>query len=138
MTKLRYGFIGLGHLGGHLAASLGRAGFPLVVFDLDPTLAERHRKLGAEVAESPQDLAKGVDAVMTCLPSPKVSGKVLDAVLTTANPGTDWIEMSTLGRDDVLALAARAESKRRAYARMSGHRRRSPRRDWRYHRSGRR
>ena len=32
-------------------------------------------------------------------------------MLETAPKGTDWIEMSTLGRDDVLALAARAEAK---------------------------
>jgi 3-hydroxyisobutyrate dehydrogenase len=107
---MRYGFIGLGHLGGHLAASLARAGFPLVVYDLDASLAERHMKLGARLAESPQDLAKHVDAVVTCLPSPKVSGLVLDALLASAAPGTDWLEMSTLGRDDVLALAARAKA----------------------------
>ena len=48
---MRYGFVGLGHLGGHLAASLGRAGLPLIVYDLDPKLAERHVKLGARLAE---------------------------------------------------------------------------------------
>jgi 3-hydroxyisobutyrate dehydrogenase len=108
---MRYGYIGLGHLGGHLAASLARAGFPLTVYDLDPKLAERHVKAGARLAASPQALAAEVDAVVTCLPSPKVSAMVLDAVLETARSGTDWIEMSTLGRDDVLALAARAEAK---------------------------
>lgn len=108
---MRYGYIGLGHLGGHLAASLARAGFPLTVYDLDPKLAERHVKAGARLAVTPQELAKEVDAVVTCLPSPKVSAKVLDAVLETASQGTDWIEMSTLGRDDVLALAAHAEAR---------------------------
>jgi 3-hydroxyisobutyrate dehydrogenase len=107
---IRYGFIGLGHLGGHLAASLARTGFPLTVYDLDSSLTERHRKLGATIAASPQDVAKNVDAVVTCLPSPKVSGLVLDAILAGAASCTDWIEMSTLGRDDVLALAARAKA----------------------------
>ena len=37
---IRYGFIGLGNLGGHLAASLLRAGFPLTVHDIDRRLAE--------------------------------------------------------------------------------------------------
>jgi 3-hydroxyisobutyrate dehydrogenase len=107
---MRYGFIGLGHLGGHLAASLARAGLSLTVYDLDASLAERHVKLGARLAQSPQDVAKHVDAVITCLPSPKISGLTLDALLAAAEPGTDWIEMSTLGRDDVLALAVRAEA----------------------------
>ena len=35
---MRYGYIGLGHLGGHLAASLIRAGFDVTVHDLDPAL----------------------------------------------------------------------------------------------------
>jgi 3-hydroxyisobutyrate dehydrogenase len=82
----------------------------LTVYDLDASLAERHVKLGARLAERPQDLAKHVDAVVTCLPSPKVSGLVLDALLASAKPGTDWLEMSTLGRDDVLALATRAKA----------------------------
>ncbi len=37
---MRYGFIGLGHLGGHLAASLLRNGFALTVHDRDRAAAE--------------------------------------------------------------------------------------------------
>lgn len=108
---MRYGFIGLGNLGGNLAASLLRAGFQVTVNDVDPALAERHRKMGAEWAASPADLAGQCDAVITCLPSPAVSAKVLDEVLTTIRPDTCWIEMSTLGRDDILRLAAIAAEK---------------------------
>ena len=47
---MRYGFIGLGNLGGALAASLRRAGFDLTVHDIDPKtakpLARRRRGLG--------------------------------------------------------------------------------------------
>src|SRR5437762_744262 len=39
---VRYGFIGLGHLGGHLAASLLKAGLKLTVHDIDRNLAGRH------------------------------------------------------------------------------------------------
>lgn len=108
---MRYGYIGLGHLGGHLAASLAKAGFALTVHDKNPALAERHRQLGARVAASAAELAGEVDCVITCLPSPKVSELVLAEVLTTARPGTCWIEMSTLGRDDIQRLAARAAEK---------------------------
>jgi 3-hydroxyisobutyrate dehydrogenase len=108
---MRYGFIGLGNLGGHLAASLLRAGFEVTVHDASPDLADRHRKAGAEWAGSPAELAAVCDAVITCLPSPAVSSKVLGEVLTTIKPGTCWIEMSTLGRDDILRLAAIAAEK---------------------------
>ena len=70
---ITYGYVGLGNLGGHLAASLIRAGFPVVLFDRDPALSARHRKMGAVVAASAGDLAAQVDHVITCLPSPAVS-----------------------------------------------------------------
>ena len=38
---MRYGFIGLGHLGKHLAASLIRGGFTVAVHDRDCAAAER-------------------------------------------------------------------------------------------------
>ncbi|MBM3541663.1 MAG: NAD(P)-dependent oxidoreductase [Alphaproteobacteria bacterium] len=108
---MRYAFIGLGHLGGHLAASLAKAGFALSVHDLDRALAQRHEALGAAWAESPRAAAAAADAVITCLPSPRASSAVLDRVLDGLAPGGTWIEMSTLGRDDIKALAARAEAR---------------------------
>jgi 3-hydroxyisobutyrate dehydrogenase len=50
-------------------------------------------------------VAASVDHVITCLPSPAVSERVLRQILPDMKPGASWIEMSTLGRDDVLALA---------------------------------
>jgi 3-hydroxyisobutyrate dehydrogenase len=108
---MRYGFIGLGNLGGHLAASLLRGGFPLVVNDIDPGLAEPHIRLGARWADTPRALSGGVDCVITCLPSPAVSEAVLRAILHDLEPGSSWIEMSTLGRDDIVRLASVAADK---------------------------
>lgn len=108
---MKYGYIGLGNLGGHLAASLQRNGFKLVVHDIDRALGERHVKAGAAWANSPGDLAEQVDHVFTCLPSPAVSEKVLLQVLATLKPGSTWIENSTLGRDEVLRLAGLAQAK---------------------------
>ena len=110
---MRYGFIGLGHLGGHLAASLVKAGFELTVHDIDRNLAERHLAMGAVWAESPELLASASDAVLTCLPSPRISEAVLtapDGILAGMRNGGTWIEMSTLGRDEILNLAALARN----------------------------
>ena len=105
---MKYGYIGLGNLGGHLAASLIRDGFDVVVYDRDTALSERHRAMGAKVASSAADLAGQVDHVFTCLPSPAVSEAVLAEVLTTLKPGATWIENSTLGRDDIIRLGGLA------------------------------
>jgi 3-hydroxyisobutyrate dehydrogenase len=107
---MRYGFIGLGNLGAALAASLARAGFAPVVHDRDPARRAALDAAGARWAESPGRLAGEVDAVITCLPSPAASKAVLEAVLAAARPGTDWIEMSTLGRAELMALAGRAQA----------------------------
>ncbi len=100
---MRYGFIGLGNLGGHLAASLLREGFAVTVHDRDPSLAARHLAAGAAWGASPEAVAAASDAVLTCLPSPAVSEAVLTAMLPALG-GRDWIEMSTLGRNEILRL----------------------------------
>ena len=109
-----YGFIGLGHLGAKLAASLQRAGFDLVVNDLDSKAAEGLLAAGARWARSPAELASLCDAVVTCLPSPAVSARVLDGpagILEGARAGLTWIEMSTNDRDAIRALSQKAAGK---------------------------
>ena len=99
---MRYGFIGLGNLGDNLAGSLLRKGFDLTVTDLDR--AEAPQPLIASAARngptSPQAVAAQVDAVITCLPSPAVSERVLPARASwrARRPGSTWIEMSTNDR----------------------------------------
>jgi 3-hydroxyisobutyrate dehydrogenase len=110
-VTIRYGYVGLGHLGGHLALSLIRAGFPVTVHDLNPALAERHLKLGASWAATAGDLARASDTVITCLPSPQISRQVLGQLLEGLAAGATWIEMSTVGRDEILDLAAVASEK---------------------------
>jgi 3-hydroxyisobutyrate dehydrogenase len=106
---MRYGYIGLGNLGGKCAACLARAGFDLTVYDRDPALAGPLVALGASAAESAEALAGSVDHVITCLPSPAVSEAVLARILPAMKPAATWVEMSTLGRDDVVRLGAVAK-----------------------------
>ena len=105
---MRYGFVGLGNLGGHLAANLLRGGVDLTVHDLNPKAAQTLLAGGARWAATPRALAEGVDAVFTCLPSPVVSERVLsgeDGLLTGLARGATWIEMSTNDQDTILRLA---------------------------------
>ena len=110
---MRYGFIGLGHLGGHLAGSLLRGGFALTVHDRNRSAAEPLLAKGAKWAGTPKALAAACDTVVTCLPSPAVSAAVLagpDGILAGLEKGGTWIEMSTLGRDEIQRLAKLAEA----------------------------
>jgi len=108
---MHYGFIGLGNLGAHLAASLLRAGFMVTVTDLNRQAAEKLEQSGAHWADSPEALTRAADAILTCLPSPMASGAVLTRILSVARPGQTWIEMSTLGREEILRLSALAAEK---------------------------
>jgi 3-hydroxyisobutyrate dehydrogenase len=104
-VSIHYGYIGLGNLGAACAGCLLKAGFGLTVYDLNPALAAPLLAAGAKLANSAEELAASVDHVITCLPSPAVSEKVLRAILPHMKAGASWVEMSTLGREEVLAFS---------------------------------
>jgi 3-hydroxyisobutyrate dehydrogenase len=111
---MKYAYIGLGHLGRHLALNLRRAGFDLAIYDLDRSSGDALVAAGARFASSPKDAATGADAVFTCLPSPAASRAVVagpNGVLDGLAKGACWIEMSTNDRDEILALAELARAK---------------------------
>ena len=108
---MRYGFIGLGNLGKHLAASLLHAGFDLTVHDLNRAAANSLVERGAQWAESPADLAATVDAVVTCLPSPAASAAVLEQILPNLKTGGTWIEMSTTEQTEIERISRLAAAR---------------------------
>ncbi len=107
---MHYGYIGLGNLGINCAACLRKAGLQVTATDLDTSLASRIKELDCNWADDAVGVAKAADHVITCLPSPAVTAKVLDEILPHMNPGAHWIEMSTLGRDEVLEMSQKASA----------------------------
>jgi 3-hydroxyisobutyrate dehydrogenase len=103
---MHYGYIGLGNLGAACAGCLLQAGFQVTVYDLNADLAAPLVAKGATLANSAETLAGTVDHVITCLPSPAVSERVLRNILPQMKAGMSWVEMSTLGRDEVMRLSA--------------------------------
>ena len=101
---MHYGYIGLGNLGANCAACLLKAGFSVTVYDVNPDAAKTLIEQGATLADCAAQVAQSADHVITCLPSPRVSEVVLSEILPHM-AGKHWIEMSTLGRDDVLKFA---------------------------------
>lgn len=104
------GFIGLGNLGSKLAGTLLRNGRELIVHDLDPAAAASLRERGAQWAASPKEIALRSDLIITCLPSPAISARVLEqpeGVLEGLSPGKLWLEMSTTEEAEVRRLGER-------------------------------
>ena len=112
--KTRYGFVGLGNLGGALAMNLRRAGFDLTIHDLDADTAKALLAEGAAWAANPRAVAEQAEAVFTCLPSPAACERVLtapDGLLAGLKPGSTWIETSTVDAASIQRLAALAAEK---------------------------
>lgn len=82
--------------------------------DLDAAAAAPLVAAGAAWAEDPAGVAAASDAVVTCLPSPAVSMKVLSGprgILDGMRAGGAWIEMSTNGEEELLRMAALAQAR---------------------------
>ena len=96
--SLKIGFIGLGALGQGLCSSLVRAGFSTTVTDLNQEAAQPLVAAGAAWSADVAGVCRGADVVITALPSPAVSRKVVEGpggVFENMAPGGVWIEMST-------------------------------------------
>lgn len=70
------GFVGLGAMGGRMAARLLGAGHALIVCDPDAEAVSRARDAGAAVAQSPREVADGAAVVMVSLPRPAIVEQV--------------------------------------------------------------
>ncbi len=108
---MRLGFIGVGNLGYHLAASLLRAGFQVTVSDLSKDAAQGLIDAGAVWASSAKEVAVASDSVFTCLPSPAAVAAVVagpSGILAGLHEGGTWIDMSTNDRNELKRLAALA------------------------------
>ena len=112
---MKIGFIGLGNVGGKLAGSLLRNKFELMVRDLDEDLTKHFKKLGANIAKSPKELAEQVDLIITSLPSPEVSAEVMEAdngILSGISENKIWLEMSTTDENEVKRLGEKVLAKK--------------------------
>lgn len=93
------GLIGLGVMGGAMSGHLLATGFAVRGFDLDPNRRAEHQARGGVVCESPADVARGVDVVVTSLPSAAALLSVLDGeggLSSGGKPGLVIVETSTL------------------------------------------
>ena len=95
----KIGFIGLGIMGKPMAKNLLKAGYELVVFDINQDAVKEVVAAGAKSAPTSKDVAHQSEVVITMLPnSPHVKAAVLgeNGVLEGAKPGLVLIDMSSI------------------------------------------
>ena len=89
-------FIGLGNMGGPMAANLVKAGHKVTAFDLVAASRDQAKSDGAAIAESGVGAVKGADVVITMLPAGKHVLGVWNEVLPAMAKGTLIIDCSTI------------------------------------------
>ena len=92
------GFVGLGIMGAAMAKNLLGAGHDLVVHNRTREKAEALEALGAEVSDSPGEVARKCGVVITMLPGPPEVRQVVageDGLLESAQKGSLLVDMST-------------------------------------------
>lgn len=109
MTQIA--FIGLGNMGGPMAANLVKAGHRVTGFDLVPAALEAAKAAGVAIAATPGDAVAGADSVITMLPSGKHVLSVYEAILPAVVPGTLLIDSSTIDVDSARKAHALAADK---------------------------
>lgn len=106
--KPKIAFIGVGTMGGFMAANLVKGGYEVAVYDISTEAMDRVVEKGARSAVTPAAAASNADVVMTMLPN---SSHVHTAVFGDngasrgMRPGTLFIEMSTIAASASAALA---------------------------------
>lgn len=116
-------FVGLGRMGGGMAANLARSGARTLAYDLSSQALERAKSAGCEPVASVAEAVRDADAVITMLPAgPDVRSVYAEAVLPSARPGALLIDCSTVDVDTARSVAEQGRGKgfRPADAPVSG------------------
>lgn len=102
---MKIGFIGLGNMGGPMAANLARAGHAVAGFDLTAPMPE-----GVTRAATAAEAAAGAEVVVTMLPNGAILRAVADEVIPAMAAGAVLCDCSTVDVDSARAVAEQARA----------------------------
>jgi len=106
------GFIGLGNMGGPMAANLVKAGHAVAGFDLAESALAAAAEAGVVIADSADVAVAEADAVVTMLPAGShVRAAYLDGILDAAADGALLIDSSTIDVATAREVAAAADAR---------------------------
>lgn len=103
------GFVGLGIMGKPMARNLMKAGYDLVVLDVDPRASEELVADGAEAAGSPAEITARARRIITMLPTGSAVEEVVigsQGILSAADTDTVLIDMSSVSPVTARSIAA--------------------------------
>jgi 3-hydroxyisobutyrate dehydrogenase len=103
-------FLGLGNMGGPMAANLISAGHAVRGFDPVPAAAAAAAANGAKVFDSTVDAVTEADVVITMLPNGDIVRRCYAEMLPAARAGALFVDSSTISVNDAREVHAQAES----------------------------
>jgi 3-hydroxyisobutyrate dehydrogenase-like beta-hydroxyacid dehydrogenase len=113
MTSI--GFVGLGHMGGNMAARFLAAGYPVYGTERNRAHAQGLMHDDLQWCASSREVAEATDVIFTSLPDDGVLESVAsgaDGILAGLSAGKIWVDMSTVSPRASRELAARARERR--------------------------
>lgn len=102
---MKIGFIGLGNMGGPMAANLAKAGHDVTGFDMTDVTIE-----GVSMAATGAEAATGADVVITMLPNGAILRAVANEVIPAMSKGAALVDCSTVDVESARAVAEQAAS----------------------------
>jgi 3-hydroxyisobutyrate dehydrogenase len=109
------GWIGLGAMGGPMAACVAGAGHAITAYDIDPARARELEGDGVEPAASAAEAARGADALVVMVATPEQVESVLfgaDGAAGSLQPGAIVVIMATVGPAPVARWASALSERR--------------------------
>ncbi|MCG7626638.1 3-hydroxyisobutyrate dehydrogenase [Epibacterium sp. MM17-32] len=100
---MKIGFIGLGNMGGPMAANLAKAGHEVTGFDMAEVSVD-----GVTLADSAAAAATGADVVITMLPNGDILRHVAAEIIPAMAAGAAFVDCSTVDVDSARAVAEQA------------------------------
>ena len=98
-------FIGLGNMGGGMAANLVKAGHTVRGFDVVEEACERAADNGVEIIASAEEAAQGADIVITSLPNGGLVKQVLEPIIAAEDTAPIFVDVSTIAVSEARELA---------------------------------
>ena len=112
-TSAKIGFVGLGHMGGNMAARFLAAGYPVYGEDRSRDHARHLIEQGLQWRDTPREVAEAADVLFTSVPDDRALEEVAsepDGILAGLAAGKTWIDVSTVSPQASRELATRARA----------------------------
>ena len=118
--KQKIGWVGLGKMGTPMSENLIKAGYKLDVYDINKESIKKLIRQGASGTDSLKELVNDSEVVISMIPDDRVLKNISispEGILRTAQPGTIYIDMSTVSPLISAQVAKVANSRKIRYLR---------------------